>query len=107
MVTDENLKDAFAGESQANRRYVAFARRAEQENLPQIARLFRAAAQAETVHALNHFQAMRCPQHQGELAGSPCPRELRIRTDVPTLHRGSDGRRGQAGHAIIQQCDGG
>ncbi|UCD52893.1 MAG: rubrerythrin family protein [Phycisphaerales bacterium] len=59
MVTDRNLKDAFAGESQANRKYLAFAQRAAQESLPQIARLFRAAAQAETVHALNHFQAMR------------------------------------------------
>ena len=58
MTTRENLKDAFIGESQASRKYVAFARRAEQEGLMQIARLFRAAAQAETVHALAHFSAM-------------------------------------------------
>jgi rubrerythrin len=56
--TDENLKAAFAGESQANRMYLAFAERAEQEGFPQIAKLFRAAAQAETVHAMNHLCAM-------------------------------------------------
>jgi rubrerythrin len=54
----ENLKVAFAGESQANRKYLAFAKRAEAEGFPQIARLFRAAAAAETVHAINHLKAM-------------------------------------------------
>ena len=54
--TDENLKAAFAGESQANRLYTAFARKADEEGLPQIAKLFRAAAEAETVHALNHLR---------------------------------------------------
>jgi rubrerythrin len=53
-----NLKKAFAGESQANRRYLAFARKAEKEGFPQIARLFRAAAEAETVHAMNHLRIM-------------------------------------------------
>ena len=56
--TDENLKDAFAGESQANRMYLAFAKKAEEEGFPQVAKLFRAAAEAETVHALNHLTAM-------------------------------------------------
>jgi rubrerythrin len=56
--TQENLKAAFAGESQANRKYIAFAKKADDEGFPQIARLFRAAAHAETVHALNHFRAM-------------------------------------------------
>ena len=56
--TDENLKAAFAGESQANRMYLAFAKKAEEEGLPQIAKLFQAAAKAETVHALNHLRAM-------------------------------------------------
>ena len=50
-----NLKDAFAGESQANRRYLAFAKKAEEEGLKSVAKLFRAAAHAETVHALNHL----------------------------------------------------
>jgi rubrerythrin len=54
----ENLKTAFAGESQANRKYLAFAKKADSEGFPQIARLFRAAAAAETVHALSHFRAM-------------------------------------------------
>lgn len=56
--TDANLKAAFAGESQANRRYLLFAGKADQEGQPQIARLFRAAAAAETVHARRHFEAM-------------------------------------------------
>lgn len=51
----ENLKNAFAGESQANRRYLAFARKAEEEGFSQVAKLFRAAAEAETIHALNHI----------------------------------------------------
>jgi rubrerythrin len=54
--TDENLKSAFAGESQANRRYLAFAQKAEEEGFTQVAKLFRAAAEAETVHALNHLR---------------------------------------------------
>jgi len=56
--TQKNLQDAFAGESQASRRYLFFAERAEREGHPQIARLFRAAVEAETVHARNHLQAM-------------------------------------------------
>ena len=54
--TDENLKAAFAGESQANRRYLAFAQKAEEEGATQAAKLFRAAAEAETIHALNHLR---------------------------------------------------
>ncbi len=57
-TTTENLAVAFAGESQANRKYLAFARQAEKEGLPQIARLFRAAAEAETIHALGHLANM-------------------------------------------------
>lgn len=56
--TDDNLQEAFAGESQANRRYIFFADKADKEGYPQIAKLFRAAAEAETVHARNHFNAM-------------------------------------------------
>ena len=58
MATKDNLQDAFAGESQANRKYLAFARKAEQDGFPQVARLFRAAAEAETVHAHAHLRAM-------------------------------------------------
>ena len=56
--TSDNLKEAFAGESQANQRYLSFARKAEQDALPNVAKLFRAAAAAETVHAGNHFRVM-------------------------------------------------
>ena len=56
--TLENLKEAFAGESQANRKYLAFAKKAEEEGYPHIARLFRAAAEAETVHAHNHLNVI-------------------------------------------------
>jgi len=58
MGTEENLKAAFAGESQANRTYLAFAAKAEEEGLSQVARLFRAVAAAETVHAHAHLAAM-------------------------------------------------
>jgi len=56
--TEEHLKEAFAGESQANRKYLAFAKKADEEGFPQIAKLFRAAAHAETVHALSHLKTL-------------------------------------------------
>lgn len=56
--TQDNLHEAFAGESQANRKYLAFAKQADKEGYPQIAKLFRAAAEAETVHAHAHLRAM-------------------------------------------------
>ncbi|PKO00625.1 MAG: rubrerythrin [Chloroflexi bacterium HGW-Chloroflexi-4] len=52
----DDLMAAFAGESQANRKYLAFAKKADDEGFAQVARLFRAAAAAETVHALTHFR---------------------------------------------------
>ena len=54
-MTHDNLKIAFAGESQANRKYLAFAKKAEQDGFSQVGRLFRAAAEAETIHALAHL----------------------------------------------------
>ncbi len=57
-TTLDDLMTAFAGEAQANRKYLAFAKKAEEEGHPQIARLFRAAAHGETIHALNHLAAM-------------------------------------------------
>ncbi|MFO7785702.1 MAG: rubrerythrin family protein [Thermodesulfobacteriota bacterium] len=56
--TEKNLLEAFAGESQANRRYLAFAKQADKEGHSQAARLFRAAAEAETVHAHAHLKAL-------------------------------------------------
>jgi len=56
--TTKNLQTAFAGESQANRKYLAFAKKAETKGYKQVAKLFRAAAEAETVHALNHLREL-------------------------------------------------
>ena len=58
MSTMDNLKEAFAGESQANRKYLAFAKKADEEGYAQVAKLFRAAADAETVHAHAHLRVM-------------------------------------------------
>ncbi|MHA1299370.1 MAG: rubrerythrin family protein [Candidatus Helarchaeota archaeon] len=56
--TEENLKTAFAGESQANRKYLAFSEKAKKDGFPNVARMFKAIAEAETVHALNHWRAL-------------------------------------------------
>ena len=56
--TEQNLMEAFAGESQANRKYLAFAKKAERDGYPQVAKLFRAAAEAETVHAHSHLRTL-------------------------------------------------
>lgn len=56
--TEENLKEAFAGESQANRKYLAFAKKAAKDGFPNIARLFRTTAEAETIHAHGHLGAL-------------------------------------------------
>jgi rubrerythrin len=53
--THENLKEAFAGESQANRRYLYFAQKADVEGYPEVAALFRSVAEGETGHAFGHF----------------------------------------------------
>jgi rubrerythrin len=58
LRTEQNLMDAFAGESQANRKYLAFAKKAEEEGYSNVAKLFRAAAAAETIHAHNHLKGM-------------------------------------------------
>jgi rubrerythrin len=56
--TKKNLQEAFAGESQANRLYLAFAEKAAQEGFPGLAKLFRVVAESETIHAHNHLRAM-------------------------------------------------
>jgi len=58
MSTSNNLQEAFAGESQANRKYLAFAKKADQEGFAQVAKLFRAAAAAETIHAHAHLRVL-------------------------------------------------
>lgn len=57
-MTIDDLKEAFAGESQANQKYSAFAAKAEQEGFPNIARLFRTTAEAEKIHAAGHLRAL-------------------------------------------------
>jgi len=66
MTTSDNLQKAFAGESQANRKYLAFANRAEKEGFVQVAKLFRATAAAETIHANTHLRAMKGVQSTRE-----------------------------------------
>lgn len=56
--TDENLQEAFGGESKANRRYIFFAEKADKEGYPGVAKLFRAVAEAETIHARNHLNSL-------------------------------------------------
>lgn len=56
MESTKNLMEAFAGESQANRKYLAYARKAQEDGYENIARLFRIIAEAETIHALKHFE---------------------------------------------------
>ncbi|NLT23383.1 MAG: rubrerythrin family protein [Syntrophorhabdus sp.] len=57
--TQKNLEEAFSGESQANRKYLAFAKKADEEGFKQAAKLFRAAAEAETIHAHNHLRELK------------------------------------------------
>ena len=57
--SEEHLREAFAGESQANRKYLAFAAKADKEGYTQAAKLFRAAAEAETVHAHAHLRVLK------------------------------------------------
>ena len=58
MSVDEDLKKAFSGESQANRKYLFWAEKAEKDGMPNIALMFRVIAEAETVHARNHLRTM-------------------------------------------------
>lgn len=58
MATPDNLQEAFAGESQANRKYLAFSKKADADGRPQIAKLFRAAAAAETIHAHAYLRVL-------------------------------------------------
>ena len=58
MSTSDDLKEAFAGESQANQKYRAFAKKAEQDGFPNVARLFRTTAEAERIHAEGHLRSL-------------------------------------------------
>ena len=63
--TQENLKEAFAGESQANRRYLYFAQKADVEGYPDVAALFRSVAEGETGHAFGHFDFLAAGRRSG------------------------------------------
>lgn len=65
-MTDKNLHEAFAGESQAHMRYMIYADKAQHEGKPEIARMFQAIAAAERVHATNHWRALGMIQTTGE-----------------------------------------
>ena len=109
--THDNLKEAFAGESQANRRYLYFAQKADVEGYPDVAALFRSVAEGETGHAFGHFDflaevgdpvtgvAGRRDDRQPEVGGRG--RDLRVHRDVPGLRqdRARRGLRGDRGVA--------
>ena len=87
-MTEENLKAAFAGESQAHMRYLIFAEVAEREGKPNIARLFRAIAYAEQVHAQNHLRELSGIQDTPRnLAEAIAGGDVRGGGDVPCLRR--------------------
>ncbi|ARU61441.1 rubrerythrin [Tumebacillus avium] len=69
--TADNLKTAFAGESQANRRYLFFAEKADAEGAVEVAELFRAIANGETKHAFGHFDALRNNGEGDPVTGLP------------------------------------
>ncbi len=88
----QNLKAAFAGESQANRKYLAFAEKAEKEGYAQVARLFRAAAAAETVHAMNHLRALKAINATADNLKEAVAGDRRIPGDVSGHDRRGPGR---------------
>jgi len=70
-MTEESLKAAFAGESQAAEKYMVFGKQAEEEGFPNVAKLFRAISYAETRHARNHLRVMKAVMH---IVGATLPR---------------------------------
>lgn len=86
--TEEDLKAAFAGESQANRRYTFFAEKADQEGLKQVAKLFRAAAFAEELHAKRHLAMLKGVRSTGENLQAAIEGEgYESREMYPSFHR--------------------
>ena len=101
-ATEKNLKEAFAGESQANRKYLAFAKQADKEGFKQVAKLFRAAAEAETVHAHAHLAALKgIGLHRREPEGGRGRRDLRVQEHVPQDDRGGRLRGEQGRRALL------
>lgn len=91
--TMDNLKSAFAGESQANQKYRAFAKKAEQEGFANVAKLFRTAAEAERIHAEGHLKSMEGDWFDGGQSASRHQRgDLRIPGHVSAHARTGQGR---------------
>jgi rubrerythrin len=90
MSTAQDLKEAFAGESQANRRYLAFAQQADEDGFPHVARLFRAIAEAETIHAHRHFRVAGGVQSTAENLQTAINGEgYEVNTMYPTMLAGA------------------
>lgn len=70
MSTKDNLKAGFAGESQANRKYASFSEKAKEEGFPNVAKLFKAASDAEAIHAKRHLAVYGVPSTADNLAAS-------------------------------------
>ena len=105
MATMDNLKEAFAGESQANRKYLAFAKKAEQDGLAQVAKLFRAAAEAETVHAHAHLRALgRRQEHGREPRSRGRRRSVRVPADVSQVPGRGPARRQEGRGDLLPVC---
>jgi rubrerythrin len=88
--TERNLKDAFAGESQAHMKYMVFADRAEREGLPNIARLFRAASFSEQIHATNHLKALGVGKTPDNLEGAFGGETYEITTMYPEFMQAAE-----------------
>jgi rubrerythrin len=85
-MTEKNLRDAFAGESQAHMKYLAFAQQAEKEGLPNVARLFKAVAMAEVMHAHYHLAQLGGIGTTAEnLAGAFCGEDFEIQSMYPAF----------------------
>ena len=86
--TEENLKAAFAGESQANRRYLYFANKADVEGQPDVAALFRSTAEGETGHAHGHLEWLeQCGDPATGMPFGGTRENLRSRRRDPRVHR--------------------
>ena len=86
MNTNDNLKEAFAGESQANRKYLAYGEQATKDGFPQVAKLFRAVAAAETIHAHAHLKALDAVKGTAEnLADAMAGEEYEFTEMYPTM----------------------
>src|SRR5881394_71216 len=94
--THDNLKAAFAGESQANRRYLYFARRADMEGYPDVGARFRDTSEAETGHAFGHLHFRKEVGDRG--------RDLRVRADVPGLREDRARRGVRGGRGVVRDA---